>query len=178
MKKKELIETINQINAQITKLVEPSIKQIIAESLKKEPTVITKKEDVTGAVGFYMIFSNVSDADSKCSCAIKHEDKRFTCVYRGHSYHMKNRLLSHLFYEPNSQYPNCMKIKIEGKKYNINLETQKLYFEEKEISEEPFPDDRKWLIITIPLTGSKQAIREMFEIVFDQTYGKPIYSDK
>jgi hypothetical protein len=28
------------------------------------------------------------------------------------------------------------------------------------------------------LTGSKQAIREMFEIVFDQTYGKPIYSDK
>ena len=177
MKKNELIETINKINTQITKLSEPSIKQIIQENLKKKPIVICKKEELKGSVGFYMIFSNVSVTDSN-ACIINHGGEEFTCVYRGHSYNMKNRLLSHLFYEPNSQYPNCMRIKIKRKKYNINLETQKLYVDKKETSEATFPSDQKWLVITIPLTNSKQAIREMFETVFDQTYGKPIYSDK
>lgn len=178
MKKKYLIETINQINLQLTKLVEPIIKQIITDGLKTKPKVIVGKENVKGGVGFYMIFSNVSSTDLNCSCTIEHKGETFTCVYRGHSYHMKNRLLSHLFYEPNSQYPNCMKIEIKDKKYNINLEAQKLYLKGQEINETPFPIKQKWLVITIPLADSKQAIREMFEIVFDQTYGKPIYSDK
>lgn len=70
-----------------------------------------------------------------------------------------------------------MKIKLQDDKYNINIATKKLFANNKEQTNIPFPD-WQWLVIKITLKDSKQAIREMFETAFDKEYGKPIYSER
>ncbi len=175
--KKDLIESINKLNNEICKLIEPNIREIIETYVKDEKSykLIKSKTDIKGSNSFYMIFSdNISFTNKGCKIQCNH--KSFYCVYRGHSYHTKERLLSHLFYESNSKYQNCMKIMLNSKKYNINIEEQTLYLSGKKTSAD-FPKG-EWIVIRIPLDNSKQAIREMFETVFDNKYGKPVFSEK
>ena len=177
MDKKELIQSINKLNDEICKLIEPNIREIIETYVKDEKSynLIKRKTDIKGSNGFYMIFSdNISF--TKTGCKIQYNQKSFYCVYRGHSYHTKERLFSHLFYEVNSEYQNCMKIVLNSKKYNINIEEQTLYLNKEKTSVD-FPKG-EWIVIRIPLDNSKQAIREMFETVFDNKYGKPVFSEK
>lgn len=177
MEKNELIQAINQLNENVLKLVMPNIQEIIekhvSDSEKYEK--INKIEDVHGGVGFYMIFSDCKEFTQN-GCDLTYEDSKFYCVYRGHSYHVRERISSHLFYSPGNKYPNCMKIVINDKKYNINIEEKELY-EDKTVANVTFPNCQ-WIIVKIPLDNSKQAIREMFEQAFDSKYGRPIFSDK
>ena len=177
MKKEELIRTINGLNDEIEKLVEPSIQAIIECSVSenKNHELIQNKDDVKGSVGFYMIFSNNTNF-TNTGCTITYNNKPFYCVYRGHSYTTRERLISHLFYDKNSKYPNCMKIKIGVEKYNINIEEKKLYKNGKSMGIK-FPGG-DWIVVRIPLPKSKQAIREMFETAFDNKYQKPVFSEK
>ena len=68
------------------------------------------------------------------------------------------------------------RINFLAKKYNVNIEEQTLYLNGKKTSAD-FPKG-EWIVIRIPLDNSKQAIREMFETVFDNKYGKPVFSEK
>lgn len=177
MNKKELIQSINKLNNQIFKLIEPNIREIIENYVKDEKfyNLIKSKTDIKGSNSFYMIFSN-NISFTNIGCKIQYNQKSFYCVYRGHSYTTKERLISHLFYDKNSKYPNCMKIKIGAEKYNINIQEKKLYKNGKSM-EIKFPEG-DWIVVRIPLPKSKQAIREMFETAFDNKYQKPVFSEK
>lgn len=175
MKKSDLIKSINEINDKICKLVEPNIQEVIRQYISNTSKyeLVKSKDDIKGSVGFYMVFSS-NRTFTKKACKIKHNGSDFYCVYRGHSYNTKERLISHLFYEQNSKYPNCMKIEINSKFYNINIGKKELY---PNGNNEKFPKG-EWIVIRIPLSNSKQVVREMFETAFDNKYGKPAFSKK
>lgn len=130
----ELIKSVNEINCNIEKLlidnigneIKKAITRVVSDEKSQDIRIINSPDDLCGfqIVGFYMIFNNDIEGikNNTCTCRIKYEKEEYTCVYRGHSYHMKDRLLSHLFYEPNGTYPNCMQVKINDGKYNINIE--------------------------------------------------------
>ena len=128
VKKSDLIKSINEINDKICKLVEPNIQEVIRQYISNTSKyeLVKSKDDIKGSVGFYMVFSS-NRTFTKKACKIKHNGSDFYCVYRGHSYNTKERLISHLFYEQNSKYPNCMKIEINSKFYNINIGKKELY---------------------------------------------------
>lgn len=178
MNKTELISENNELITNFEKDHKSDIESIIKDSMKtKNLKIINSKDDLSGANGFYMIFCNKAKESLDCTCTLKKDDVDYICVYRGHSSNIKNRLESHLFFDENTKYPNCMKVIIESKKYNINNEIKKVYIDGK-IDESVILPTWNWGVIHIPLTDSKQALREMFENVFDGLYKKPIFSDK
>lgn len=178
MSKKELIESSNKILSDFENNNKANIKLIIKNSvIDKNLKIINSKDDLSGSNGFYMIFCSKEKNESDCSCTINKDGNDYYCVYRGHSSNIKSRLESHLFYDKNSKYPNCMKIMIENRKYNLNIETKKVYAGKKTVENVVLPS-WNWGVIHIPLTGSKKALREMFENVFDGLFSKPIFSDK
>lgn len=176
---KELIENYNTFEKQQIKIIKPLLDE---ESIKKYNFKIVEKKadlskDINSTVGFYMIFSSVKPRSSVCKLMLEVDDETFYCVYRGHSCKMKDRLISHLFYDPNGKYENCMKVLIDDNKYNINIETKTIY-DNKQVNENVVFPDNKWLVKTIVLSNTKQGIREIFEMTFDELYNKPPYSDK
>ena len=177
MKTGELIETINSLNNAIFKFAKLIICAIIKNRLNDSRKIITVKseKEICGSNGFYMIFSDNKEFP-KNKCIVKHNKTKYHCVYRGHSYNMRKRLISHLFYTPGARYDNCMKITVENGEYNINLDQRELYLNGKK-GRKTFPKGN-WIVVTIPLGKSKQGLREMFERAFDEEYGKPAFSKK
>lgn len=167
MTKNDLIKKVSDFNTQIEELIQPQIEEIIGDK-KNKLIEINNILEIKGSVGFYMIFCSNKIPGAKY-CLTENKTKYY-CVYRGHSYNMKNRLISHLFYEPNGAYKNCMQIDINNKKYNINIETETLYANKSTINKDYYPKKWKWAYVSIPLTNSKQAFREMFETTFDKKY--------
>ena len=186
MKASELIKIINDIQDGIGKAFEKEIQDIIKDALSpqslksKNAKKVTAVQDLDGwdSSGFYMIFNNATQPDNHCTCTIEYGDetKKYTCVYRGHSSHITDRLKSHLFYSSTNLYPNCMQVIHNGKKYNINIASNEL-FNKDDKSKETW-NACEWLVVKITLSSSKQGTREMFEGAFDSVYQKPIYSCK
>ena len=176
MKAHALVKVINKINDSIAVAFEKEIQAIIQETLNESNNIrIVKQEsDLTRfqTVGFYMIFNNDSTVSNSCNCTVTHNHQLFTCVYRGHAYHIKDRLKSHLFYTAKSPYKSCMLVEYAGKKYNINIFTQECF--QKGIKKNVSLPQCDWVVVKITLSHSKQATREMFETAFDNIYGKPI----
>lgn len=156
------------------------ITEIITQCLankKNEFEKIAKESDLKGSNGFYMIFCDNEPNNNQCTCQIKISNKVYYCVYRGHSYNTKERLLAHLFNGPDSKYDNCMLVPYENDKYNINISSKKYFKNKKEIPRFTLPN-WEWGVMRIPLNDSKQALREMFESVFDKEYSKPAFCDR
>ena len=174
--KKRIIKKANEIKSDFEKNNKDTIVGIIENYLPK-PKIITSKNDVKGANGFYIILSSRKPKASKCTCKVDVKSKTFYAVYRGHSSDMKKRIVSHLFYDSTCEYPNCMKIMRNSQRYNINIETKSLYNKGVIDANALFPED-EWAIVTVPLSRSKQFLREIFEEVFDDKFEKPPYSDK
>lgn len=182
----ELIKKINESHAKIEKKYKKNIIEVIKKIIDKlddntkKIKIIESQKDLEKdfhTTGFYMIFNTDPDAAKHCKCKIKYRDCQYSCVYRGQAYCIKDRLISHLFYSVDGKYDNCMKIKLNNKKYNINLSEKKLFCDKKVQTDIEFPD-WAWLVIKISLRNTKQGTREMFETAFDEAYGKPIYSVK
>lgn len=111
--------------------------------------------------GFYILMTNLKFEDNNCLFEIEN----FKAIYRGHSYFVKDRIMSHLFnldYNQNqtkkTKYTVCLKIEdgIEG--ININ---QKPY------------SDYSWKIVVHKMKGSSKIIREQAELAFDNIYKRP-----
>ncbi len=182
---KEIIETVNKIQNLIENMLADNIGDEIQKTIdkcksgndKKNMHAVANKVDLKGfkTVGFYMVFNTDNNKNNMCQLKIQYKNKEYYCVYRGQSYHMHDRLISHLFYQPNGPYPNCMKVEVNGKKYNINLEEKALYEKNVKVVNANYPS-WEWLVIKISLQKTKQATREMFEDAFDKKFGRPIYS--
>lgn len=111
--------------------------------------------------GFYILMTNLKFEDNNCLFEIEN----FKAIYRGHSYYVKDRIMSHLLnfdYNKNqtkrTKYTVCLKIEegIEG--ININ---QKPY------------SDYLWKVIVHKMKGSSGVIREQAELAFDNIYNRP-----
>lgn len=188
MKASKLIKKINSLQKAIEDVFQDEVKNIIDSSLNggvlkesKDCKKIKSISDLEGwdTNGFYMIFNNHIVQQNTCTCQVKldGENKPYICVYRGHSYHLKDRIQSHLFYDFSTSYNSCMQVLVKEKKYNIDISKGTLYFKGEPQKNLEFPRCN-WLVVKITLSNSKQSTREMFESVFDSVYGKPIYSDK
>lgn len=115
--------------------------------------------------GFYIILTDHKFQDNECEFEIEN----FKAIYRGHSYFVKHRVMSHLFnddYNANltkhkTNYTVCLKVEdgIEG--ININ---QKPY------------SDYSWKVIVHKMKESSVIIREQAEFAFDEIYKKPLKS--
>jgi hypothetical protein len=112
--------------------------------------------------GFYVILTDYNFKDNACSFIYDNQK----AIYRGHSYHTKKRLLSHLSnhnYKKNKGSTNfevCLKLDSD---YGIN------------INQEPYKK-WNWTIVIIKMNGSSQLIREQVETAFDKVYEKPCKS--
>lgn len=178
MEKSKLISESNKIIEDFEETHSSEIKKMITDSITEANFIsVIKKEDLRGSIGFYMIFCDAKPSLSICTCQIKISGKDYYCVYRGGATTVKERVISHLYFDLKSEYPNCMKILLGDNRYNINLDSKTLFKDREAVSEVPFPD-WKWGVIRIPLDGSKQALRDMFERGFDALYGMPSFSDK
>ena len=151
------------------------VKSIIQRFIKPlKAKNVNKKLDVNGKSGFYMIFCSNEPKDNNCLCRIECRKTTFFCVYRGHSSSIQNRVTKHLFFD-SSINDNCMRIKLNGNRYNINIESQAL-FENNSLFPDTFPN-WKWKYIKIEF-DSKQGLREIYEKAFDELYNRPSFSDK
>lgn len=172
MKKTELIKLYDSIEEQFYNDNVQTIIDIIRTEMKF--VEVRERKDIKkikGSEGFYIILRN-KYRDLEC----RYKNNGFIAVYRGHASKMRERIESHLFYDPaNDKYQNCMKISIDdNNNININIETKKTYKNGKEIKCK-FPSC-KWKIAYVSLNKSKQHFREMFEKAFDSEFCKPEYS--
>lgn len=178
MNKSNLISAFNTMLKGFEKPHFLDIQKLIEDSITVENFVsVTKKDDLKGAEGFYMIFCDAKPPPPICNCQIKISGKDYYCVYRGGATTVKERIISHLYFDLKSKHPNCMKILLSNSRYNINLDSETLFKDREAVSEVPFPD-WKWGVIRIPLDGSIRALRDVFERGFDALYGMPLFSDK
>lgn len=122
----------------------------------------TKK--VLKGPGFYLIATDVPTQSNPCRLTVESD---LPIVYRGHSYNVRERIESHLFYgsyttkESARRFSVCMKL--DGK--NINIDRQPL-------------NKQTWVVVTHSMPKSKILIREAAEVAFDRTFGRPVGSDK
>ncbi|MCV6629999.1 MAG: hypothetical protein OIF50_09085 [Flavobacteriaceae bacterium] len=172
---KELIknfkEKIDKLEASFKESLVDYFKNSDYENANKETqiTLINKEIDIdkvyTGR-GFYIILTQHKFSDNNCSFKLHNQ----TAIYRGHSYSVKKRILSHLSNErynslrkPNEpEYTVCIKIK-DGDKGGINID------------EKPY-SNWKWMVVVHKMIDSKQIMREQAEHAFDTVYGKPCKS--
>lgn len=112
--------------------------------------------------GFYIILTNFNFNDNKCSFTFNNQK----AIYRGHSYHTKKRLLSHL---SNHNYNN--------NKGSTNFDVCLMIDNDNgiNINQEPYKN-WNWIIIIIKMKGSNGLIREQVETAFDKIYNKPCKS--
>lgn len=74
----------------------------------------------------------------------------------------------------NTNYENCLKIEVNNKLYNIDLENNLMFNEEEELSLIQY----NWFVITVPISNSDSKFRRIFERCFDELYNKPAFSRK
>ena len=122
---------------------------------------------VYSGIGFYVILTSNNFADNECQ--FKFSD--LGAIYRGHSYNVKDRIMSHLF---TTQY----KVKESTAKYKSNY-TVCLKIEDGvngiDIDKKPY-SDHKWKVIVHKMKGSTELIRQQAEQAFDDIYKQPIKS--
>jgi hypothetical protein len=114
--------------------------------------------------GFYIILSDIELDDNECTFELNKQ----RAIYRGHSYNVKNRIMSHLF---NTRYKNELDgetvytacLKIEDGVNGVNVD------------EEPYVQN-KWTVIVHKMLKSDKVTREQAEAAFDQKYKKPCKS--
>ena len=174
MKKTELRKSFDLIESDFYRENSDTIIEII-ESEMNFVDIKAKKDikQIKGTEGFYIILRNKYNR-SNC----KYKINEFVAVYRGHASKMRERIESHLFFDPEgSDFRNCMKISIgDDSSVNINIETQRTYKDGKE-SKQAIPRC-DWRVAYVSLNKSRQGFREMFEKAFDSKYNKPDYSKK
>lgn len=115
--------------------------------------------------GFYILMTDLKFENNNCLFEI--DD--FKAIYRGHSYFVKDRIMSHLFnldYNKNSskhktKYTICLKIEDGVEGININ--------------QQPY-SDYSWKIIVHKMKDSSKMIREQAELAFDNIYNRPLKS--
>lgn len=124
-------------------------------------------KNVYGGTGFYIILTNLNFSDNESQLKISD----LTAIYRGHSYKVKDRIMSHLF---SSQY----KAKELASKYPSNYSVC-LKIEDGvngiDIDKKPY-SNYKWKIIVHKMKGSSELIRQQTEHAFDDIYKRPIKS--
>lgn len=117
--------------------------------------------------GFYVILTSKNFADNECQ--FKFSD--LTAIYRGHSYNLKNRVMSHLF---TTQY----KAKESTATYKSNY-TVCLKIEDGvngiDVDKQPY-SEHLWKVIVHRMKGSTELIRQQAEQAFDDIYKQPIKS--
>lgn len=161
-------EELSKIKEQIIIDFENYLKEI--EQNYEIPNVsilnIRNESDIKNAYygeGFYVILTNYNFPENKCTFSINNH----SAIYRGHSYHTKKRLLSHLsndYYKENKGSTNfevCLKLLENNYGVNINKEPYKNW---------------EWTILIIKMKGSNLIIREQIEKAFDNQYSKPCKS--
>lgn len=124
-------------------------------------------KNVYGGIGFYVILTSLNFTENESELKISN----LTAIYRGHSYKVRDRVMSHLFStqyklkESTSKYPSNYSVclKIEDGINGINID-QKPYSE------------HKWKIIVHKMKGSTELIRQQTEHAFDDIYKRPIKS--
>lgn len=124
-------------------------------------------QNVYEGVGFYIILTSLNFADNECQLKISD----LTAIYRGHSYKVKDRVMSHLF---NTKY----KEKVSTLKYPSNYSVC-LKIEDGvngiDIDQKPY-SEYKWKVIVHKMKKSTVLIREQTEHAFDNIYKQPIKS--
>jgi hypothetical protein len=120
-------------------------------------------KQVHSGPGFYLIATDLDIDSNPCKLSVK----KCGVVYRGHSYGVKERIESHLFYDSylvkdsGRRFTVC--VKLDGK--NINIDKAPL-------------NKNKWFAVTHSMPKSNTLIREAAEAAFDKVFGRPIGSDK
>jgi hypothetical protein len=122
-------------------------------------------QEIYYGAGFYILMTDLKFEDNNCSFEIDN----FKAIYRGHSYFVKDRIMSHLFnldYNKNSskyktKYTVCLKIEDGVEGININ--------------QQPY-SDYSWKIIVHKMKDSSKMIREQAELAFDNIYNRPLKS--
>lgn len=121
-------------------------------------------QKILGGPGFYLIATDLPAIPNPCSLAVESDAR---VVYRGHSYNVRERIESHLFYDAyramdsGRRFTVCMKL--DGR--NINIDKHPL-------------NRNKWLVVTHSMPKSTVLIREAAEVAFDAVFGKPVGSDR
>lgn len=126
---------------------------------------LTNLHSLYYGAGFYILMTDLKFEDNKCLFQIG----TFQAIYRGHSYFVKDRVMSHLFnldYNKNpskykTKYTVCLKIEdgVDG----INID------------QSPY-SDYSWKVIVHKMKGSSKMIREQAELAFDDIYSRPLKS--
>ena len=121
-------------------------------------------DKILGGPGFYLIATDLPTKRNQCTAVVQGSLK---VVYRGHSYHVRERIESHLFYksyrakDSGRRFTVCMKI--DGRNININRHPL---------------NKRQWFVVTHSMRKSTRLIREAAEEAFDAVFGKPVGSDR
>lgn len=114
--------------------------------------------------GFYFIATDISIKNNPCTLRL---DTQLNVVYRGHSYNVRERIESHLFYDEylkkDSGRRFTVSMKLDGK--NINIDKVPLI-------------RNTWVVVTHSMPKSNILIREAAEVGFDDAFGKPVGSDR
>ena len=129
---------------------------------------LKEESDIFNAIygrGFYIILTDKKFDDNKCE--FEFEDKK--AIYRGHSYFVKKRLLSHL---ANKKYQGQRKSSEPN--YKVCLKIEEL-INGININEEPY-NKWNWTIIILKMNNSSKLMREQAELAFDELYHRPIKS--
>lgn len=114
--------------------------------------------------GFYLIATDFPATPNPCTASVGSDVR---VVYRGHSYGVRERIESHLFYETyrakdsGRRFTVCMKL--GGR--NINIDRHPL-------------SKKKWVVVTHSMPTSTSLIREAAEAAFDTVFGRPVGSDR
>lgn len=120
-------------------------------------------ENVLAGRGFYLVATDLDAGNNPCKLSVKGA----RVVYRGHSYGVRERIESHLFYDSylakdsGRRFTVCMKL--DGG--NINIDRKPL-------------NKHRWVVVTHSMPKSTKLIREAAEAAFDRVFGRPIGSDK
>lgn len=117
--------------------------------------------------GFYLILTDQKVKGIE-NCTFEYSNYRV--IYRGHSYHTKKRIMSHLANDSYNQayngkdvhYGVCLKLDSSGRN-GINID------------QEPFTS-WGWVVIVFKMRNSDVLIREQAETAFDELFGRPCRS--
>lgn len=128
-------------------------------------------DELSNTQGFYVIFTDCKYDDNTCSLDVSFEIEENNvietkAIYRGEGYHVKERLISHLFnsqhkISDDKQMENCMQIEVGVKGIDIDSDNYKNF---------------NWFVSVIRVAKSYSIVRKIMEEVFDAKYGRPLAS--
>ncbi|MDQ0871350.1 hypothetical protein QFZ77_000009 [Paenibacillus sp. V4I3] len=115
---------------------------------------------------FYIIFSNYTLRENKCTCFLNDSNKNYPAIYRGQGYNVRERIKSHLFNKKyNGSFTICLDL--DGEK-GINIDT------------DARNNGYSWFIAFHGMTttngNTEEFIRIQAEIAFDNYFTKPVGS--